>query len=222
MTSSAKSILPFGAAVLAVAAAVSAPASADPAYGPDTCIQGFVWREAIPGDNVCVTPAVRDATAAQNANAAANRDPDGAYGSNSCKQGFVWREAFDGDVVCVTPDVRAATKADNAAAASRKASNSPQPTPQPTPTPSANHTVVFEITGSGTVYSINTDPNVGSADENTAVPWKQTATVGPDVQLLQVISVPKTGNQGCRITLDGKVVVDQAPGASSHCAFTIS
>jgi hypothetical protein len=121
-------------ALAAVVATVPAPAVAQP-YGPDTCIQGYVWREAAPGDNVCVTPAVRDATQAQNANAVQNRDPNGAYGSNSCKQGFVWREAFDGDVVCVTPDVRAATKADNAAAASRKQASQPAPAAPPPPAP---------------------------------------------------------------------------------------
>lgn len=200
------------------------PAFADPLpYGPDTCISGYVWREAAPGDNVCVTPAVRDATAAQNANAVANRDPNGAYGSNSCKQGFVWREAFDGDVVCVTPDIRAATKADNAAAASRKASNGPAPAPQQAPAPSAGtHTVRFEITGSGTVYSIDTDPAGSRVAENTNVPFSRTLTVGPDVQLLQVIAVTKTGDQGCRISVDGTVVVDQAPGSSAHCVFNLS
>lgn len=224
MTISAKSILPLGAAMIVIAGAVSLPASADPAYGPDTCIQGYVWREAAPGDNVCVTPAVRDATAAQNAQAVANRDPNGAYGSNSCKQGFVWREAFSGDVVCVTPDVRSATKADNAAAASRKASNSPQPTPTPTqmPTPTPNQaknsTVVFEITGSGTVYSIDTDPAMNSVPENTPVPFKRTVTVGPEVTLLQVIAVGKTGDQGCRITVDGVVVVEQGAG-NAHCVY---
>jgi hypothetical protein len=51
-------------AVLAALGALGAPATAgaDPLpYGPDTCIQGFVWREAGPGDVVCVTPAVRSA-----------------------------------------------------------------------------------------------------------------------------------------------------------------
>ncbi|MEH2393254.1 MAG: hypothetical protein V7K21_16915 [Nostoc sp.] len=28
-------------------------------YGSDTCISGYVWREAFPGDHVCVTRAVR-------------------------------------------------------------------------------------------------------------------------------------------------------------------
>jgi len=69
-----------------------ATASADPLpYGPDTCIHGYVWRNARDGDVVCVTPAVR-ATAAQDNGLASQRvDPNGAYGPNSCKQGFVWR-----------------------------------------------------------------------------------------------------------------------------------
>jgi hypothetical protein len=112
------------AAVAALATVASpAPAQADPnlPYGPDTCIQGFVWREAQPGDTVCVTPAVRTRTAQENATAADRREPNGgAYGPNTCKQGFVWREAFDGDVVCVTPDIRDQTHTDNAAAGSRK------------------------------------------------------------------------------------------------------
>ncbi|MDT5196922.1 MAG: hypothetical protein QOH20_3676, partial [Mycobacterium sp.] len=93
-------------AILAALGALGAPATAaaDPLpYGPDTCIQGFVWREAGPGDIVCVTPAVRSSTAQQNQAAGQNREPDGgAYGPDTCKQGFVWREAFGGDVVCVT------------------------------------------------------------------------------------------------------------------------
>ncbi|MFF4646535.1 hypothetical protein [Streptomyces sp. NPDC001389] len=26
------------------------------AYGPDTCQQGYVWRDSFDGDTVCVTP----------------------------------------------------------------------------------------------------------------------------------------------------------------------
>jgi hypothetical protein len=124
-----------------------ATAGADPLpYGPDTCIQGYVWRNARSGDVVCVTPAVRDTAAQDNGLASQRVDPNGAYGPNSCKQGFVWREAFDGDVVCVkqgfvwreafdgdvvcvTPATRSQASSDNAAAASRKAANAPQPTP---------------------------------------------------------------------------------------------
>ena len=71
-------------------------------YGPDTCEDGFVWREAIPGDHVCVTPAARAEAATENAIAGSRVDPGGAYGPNSCIAGFVWREAYRGDVVCVT------------------------------------------------------------------------------------------------------------------------
>jgi hypothetical protein len=114
-----------------------ATALADPLpYGPDTCIQGFVWREAGPGDVVCVTPAIRTSTAQQNQAAGQNVEPNGgAYGPATCKQGFVWREAFSGDTVCVTPGVRSQAASDNAAAASRKAANAPQPTPTPAPGP---------------------------------------------------------------------------------------
>lgn len=31
------------------------------AYGPDTCRQGYVWRDSFDGDTHCVTPAERDA-----------------------------------------------------------------------------------------------------------------------------------------------------------------
>jgi hypothetical protein len=36
------------------------------AYGPDTCLQGYVWREAVPSDHVCVTPETRTQTAEDN------------------------------------------------------------------------------------------------------------------------------------------------------------
>ena len=36
------------------------------AYGPHTCISGYVWREAWPADDVCVTPAIRTQTAEEN------------------------------------------------------------------------------------------------------------------------------------------------------------
>ena len=43
------------------------------AYGPDTCKQGFVWREAFGGDVVCVPPAVRQQAANDNAAAASRK-----------------------------------------------------------------------------------------------------------------------------------------------------
>ncbi|GGQ71806.1 metallopeptidase domain-containing protein [Couchioplanes azureus] len=83
------------------------------------CLQGYVWREARPGDQVCVTGATRAQVAADNA-AAPSRWVNGPFGPHTCIQGYVWREAFAGDDVCVTGAQRTQAAADNAAAASRR------------------------------------------------------------------------------------------------------
>jgi hypothetical protein len=103
------------------ATSATQPVAAAGPFGPDTCKNGYVWREAAPGDNVCVTPHMRDLVAYDNSQAAARRNPHGAYGSNTCKNGYVWREAFVGDVVCVTPSMRSQVKYDNSMAAYRRA-----------------------------------------------------------------------------------------------------
>jgi hypothetical protein len=83
------------------------------------CLQGYVWREARPGDRVCVLPATRARVRADNA-AAAGRWVSGPYGPHTCIQGYVWREAFPGDDVCVVGAQRTLAGQDNAAAASRR------------------------------------------------------------------------------------------------------
>ena len=45
------------------------------AYGPDTCLPGFVWREAVAGDHVCVTPETRRRTRQDNTLADSRREP---------------------------------------------------------------------------------------------------------------------------------------------------
>ena len=91
-----------------------APPPAPPLpYGPDTCQMGYVWRDAIPGDHVCVNPASRTQAASENASAGAHVNPTGPYGPNTCIMGFVWREAYAGDVVCVTPARRTAVHQEN-------------------------------------------------------------------------------------------------------------
>ncbi|GIH68335.1 hypothetical protein [Sphaerimonospora thailandensis] len=100
-----------GLAVTAPLTLMAGPASATD-YGPDTCLQGYVWREARVGDVVCVTPATRAQTKADNSVAAA-RWTDGVYGPHTCVTGYVWREAYNGDDVCVTPQTRTQAKADN-------------------------------------------------------------------------------------------------------------
>jgi Bacterial SH3 domain len=83
-------------------------------FGPDTCKAGFVWRDAIPGDTVCVTPDRRTLAANENATAGARVNPTGPYGPNTCLAGYVWREAYVGDVVCVTPARRTQVANENA------------------------------------------------------------------------------------------------------------
>jgi hypothetical protein len=92
-------------------------------FGPDTCKAGFVWREAVPDDHVCVPTASRDAAAQQNLAAASHRLPNGGpFGPDTCAQGFVWRDAFLDDHVCVTPGARQQAANDNAQGASRRIS----------------------------------------------------------------------------------------------------
>src|ERR1043166_9973899 len=53
---------------------VPVPALAED-YGPDTCKSGFVWREAYPGDHVCVEPQKRSEAAEDNRLDASPRPP---------------------------------------------------------------------------------------------------------------------------------------------------
>ena len=92
-------------------------------FGPDTCMEGFVWREACgPGDHVCVAPGTRTQAAQDNAAAASRVQPGGgAFGPDTCLSGFVWREACGpADHVCVPPATRSAAAADNSQAGARK------------------------------------------------------------------------------------------------------
>ncbi|MFI7130657.1 hypothetical protein ACIBQ1_33555 [Nonomuraea sp. NPDC050153] len=114
----------FGTAVLAatvltIALTPAFAATASTAPGPDTCLVGYVWREARPTDRVCVTPKVRERTALENRLKYMNWVP-GAYGPHTCLKGMVWREAFAGDDVCVNQKSRNEALRDNAEAADRR------------------------------------------------------------------------------------------------------
>ena len=88
--------------------------------GPAQCRQGYVWREAFPGDTVCVTGEVRAQAAADNSQGNARRSPEGGpFPPDTCIQGYVWREARAEDRVCVTGAVRAQAAADNSQANAR-------------------------------------------------------------------------------------------------------
>lgn len=101
-------------------------------YGPDTCLPGFVWREACgPNDHVCVPGASRDQAATDNSLADQRRSPTGGpYGADTCLQGFVWREACPGDHVCVLGSTRTQAAVENAQANARR---DPQCAQSPTP-----------------------------------------------------------------------------------------
>jgi hypothetical protein len=90
-------------------------------YGPDTCKQGFVWREASRNDHVCVYPSSRSIVAQENQMASSRRSPHGGpYGPATCLNGYVWREAFPGDTVCVIPQRRTDVAHENTQARNRK------------------------------------------------------------------------------------------------------
>lgn len=99
---------------LAPQAGAAAAVTRTPTPVPGTCLLGFVWRQAVPADHVCVTPDHRNIAARQNADAAKHRMPNGGpSGPDTCLPGFVWRDAFANDHVCVTPAERAQAADDN-------------------------------------------------------------------------------------------------------------
>jgi hypothetical protein len=106
--------------------------------------------------------------------------------------------------------VIAATAVPLLAAPSASAAESPQ---------SGN--VTFEVTGSGTAITIDTDPPGPPGQErqyNVSLPWHGEFTVPAGVDMLQVVAVGGD-NPGCRIVLDGRVVAQQPPGGSAHCIY---
>ena len=90
---------PVVAAALLIVAALPGPTAmaiyAEPSvveqdYGPYTCLDGFVWREAVANDVVCVTAAVRAQTRQDNSLAAARRNcavPISLNGGARCSAG---------------------------------------------------------------------------------------------------------------------------------------
>ena len=198
----------FAAVIAAIAVVVPTPAGAE----PDTCKQGLVWREARPGDHVCVSPEFRARTIGEN-NDAYKYWVAGEYGPQTCVSGRVWREAFDGDTVCVTPDIRAENLAANAAAASNTQGNQPQ-------TPQAS-TIVLEVTGSGEVYSIWSIPFNQVAPDHTKMPFSKSYPLPADEDYVSLTWTSRDDSpKGCRITVDNKVVVEKPLGTKEDCVFT--
>lgn len=117
-----------------------ATASSACPYGPDQCVFGFVWREAFPGDRVCVTGDRRATVATDNATRDQRRDINHPH-PGACLFGYVWREAGPGDFVCVDGAERERVWAENKLAGSRRdpncqLANTPPPNPVDTTAPS--------------------------------------------------------------------------------------
>ncbi|MET8112790.1 RICIN domain-containing protein [Streptomyces prasinus] len=114
-----------GHRVAVIAALVLAAAGLDTAQGaaptgPDSCVEGYVWRLATPEDHVCVDPAVHEQVVEDNSHAAERINPDGGpYGPATCLQGWVWREGTPDDLTCVDPEVRSQAWQDNSEAPNR-------------------------------------------------------------------------------------------------------
>ena len=92
-------------ATVLTAAALAAPAAEALPYGPYTCQNGYVWREAFANDQVCVTPTDRSTVAQENAAGPYHTNPYTAY-PYSCRSGYVWRQAKPTDYVLVVPASR--------------------------------------------------------------------------------------------------------------------
>jgi hypothetical protein len=86
--------------------------------GSGPCVAGYVWREAVPGDHVCVLPQTHDQARRDNAEAGGHRSPTEP---DACADGYVWREAVPGDHVCVLPETHDQAQRDNASADSHRA-----------------------------------------------------------------------------------------------------
>jgi hypothetical protein len=171
------------------------PAAAD----PDTCAQGYVWREADAKDHVCVTPDVRSRTAQENQLAASRRDPNGGpYGPDTCLQGYVWREAYPDDHVCVTPDIRTDAANDNAAAASHEAATAPGTAP-------GQHTVTYTLSGGGSAVDLTLTPGPAIAGNPIPLPFTRTLTL-QGVQYPQINWDANEAGHDCILTVDGKVI----------------
>jgi hypothetical protein len=88
------------------------------------CQPGYVAREAIPGDQACVTEAEREFASVQNR----------SYPEETCTPGLVWREVDPSDHRCVTPEERTLAWSQNDAAKARGDTSSTS-----SGTPTTNH-----------------------------------------------------------------------------------
>jgi hypothetical protein len=189
-TSTVQYTNPFSTPTIKITYIPKAPATIPPpiATGP-TCLMGYVWRQAVPGDYVCVTPATRSQAAADNAAAAGRVDPEGAYGPDSCDYGYVWRQVVPTDYVCVTPATRSQAAADNSQALNRELLMQLWLSDWTPPTPPQNCSGdICSVTegGGGVNFQVNgMSFNYGKVmlvikqDSDNVTEWSTTVVAGP-------------------------------------------
>lgn len=90
-------------------------------YGPDTCIDGYVWREITFTDHVCVTPETREVHKIRSAEDL-HRDLNHPE-LPICQEGYVPHLFVAQDVACITPQQLQQIADDNAQAERRKVIN---------------------------------------------------------------------------------------------------
>jgi len=151
------------------------------------CLVGYVWRQAVEGDYICVTPATRTQTEADNAAAASRVNPQGGpYGPDTCLQGYVWRQVVPSDHVCVTEATRSQVAADNAQEINRELLMSLWLSDWTPPAPPQNcNGNVCTVTdgGGGAQFQVNGENfNFGQvvldirSDSNNSLVWTSTVT----------------------------------------------
>jgi hypothetical protein len=77
----------------------------------------------------------------------------------------------------------------------------------------SGHTIVFEVTGNGVTKASTISYGVGgnqSQDNGAALPWQKQSTSDDPFLILSLVaqSGGGSGSISCKITVDGKVVVD--------------
>lgn len=179
-----------GASAVGLFSTATTVANAQGDFGPDTCLEGYVWREANSADHVCVSPATRTQTSADNAAAGSRKAGGGAYGPNTCVNGYVWRDAYDGDVVCVTTATRQQAQNDNAAAADHKASLNIWLSDYEAPRPCSNGECTV-TSDTGSQYQIN-----GDHFDNGSITLTVTSNNGPRIATYTVTASAHSGNPG--------------------------
>ncbi|MBU8907501.1 hypothetical protein [Desertibacillus haloalkaliphilus] len=183
-------------------------------YGPYTCKQGYVWREATPNDFVCVEPQVRDEVARENALGPSRVQPGGGpYGPDTCRQGFVWRETRPTDHVCVPPQSRERARRENALAARTLA--------YPPATPN-NGISVWE-TISNRELRLNVRGTFSPNNQVSFYVWDETVYPPPILtpEPLQYITTLKTDANGQLISTDGILQEPgQDPGVTTFAKYS--